>query len=95
MQAQDTRSEVTVSRSRRDPLRGAALRFRHRCFSYYVQSLEVSLVPFARPLPSYHSTPKASNNSLKSALDVSMNTPRLPASPMHAVHSPPEYAQPR
>src|SRR5215218_10380014 len=43
---------------------------------------------------SYRSSPKASNNLLKSALDVSTNTPRLPPSPMHAVHSPPEYAQP-
>ena len=60
-----------MSRSRRDP---AALRFRLRCF-YYARILEVSLAPFARQLPNCYSTPKASHNSLKSALDVSTNTP--------------------
>jgi hypothetical protein len=40
----------------------------------------------------YRLPTRTSNNWLKSALAVSMNTPRLP--PMATVHSPPEYAQP-
>src|SRR5215217_5575999 len=40
----------------------------------------------------YRPPTRASNNRLKSALGVSMNTPRLP--PMATVQSPPEYAQP-
>jgi hypothetical protein len=76
-----------------EPCRIARQLFVHCCGC--ALSLEVRIQALRRhALSSYRSPPKASNNSLKSAKDVSTNTPRLPSAPMHAVHSPPEYAQP-
>ena len=84
-----------MSRSRFGEPRRIALRL-HILRCGYALSLEVRTHALRKhALCSYYSTPKASNNSLKSALDVSTNTPRLPPSPMHAVHAPPEYVQPR
>ncbi len=83
-----------MSRSRFWEPRRVALRLHILCCGYAL-SLEVRTHALgAHALSSYLSSPKASNNLLKSALDVSTNTPRLPPSPMHAVQSPPEYTQP-